>query len=196
MTASTVCWDLVRPPLKGGGMATRVPRVLYGAGTPAGTIEPWSTAEKGSIFITTDQTNAGVYVKVANNAAVADWANVGGVKTLTSKEFNVDNGAATADHDVLYFPKASTILTATLLYTEATDASGAADANIRIGVTATGVEVVAITALAAGKAIGGTQALAISSGAVGAAGFVDIFHTGIASVEAGKYKAILTYLEA
>jgi hypothetical protein len=176
-------------------MAPRAPRILYGIGTPLGTIEPLKSAEKGSIFISTDQTNAAVWVKIAANSATADWALGSGIKTWLSKEFNIDNGAATADDDILYCPRAITIITATCFYTEATDSTGAADANVKIGTTAAGTEIVGATALSAAKAIGGTQTLTIVSGDVAAAGFANIRHTGIAATEAGKYKVVLTYLE-
>ncbi|MFA5808753.1 MAG: hypothetical protein WC935_00265 [Thermoleophilia bacterium] len=195
MAASTVCWDLVKPALPAGGMAIRKPRVLYGAGTPAGTIAPWSTEEKGSIFVSTDQTNVAAWIKVAANSAVADWALLSGIQTLATKVYNIDNGAGTADDDVFYFPRAATLLSVVGVYTEATDASGAAEANFKIGSAAAGAEHVGATALVGSKAIGDTQTFALVTGVVAAGGKLFCRHTGIAATEAGQYRVQITYIE-
>jgi len=195
MAANTVAFDLIKPPNAAGSMAPRAPRVLYGIGTPDGTIEPLKSADKGSIFLSTNQTTGSMWVKVANNGATADWAMGGGAKVYMSDEFNVDAGAGTKTHDILYCPTAIEILTAKAYFTEATDASGVAEALIEIGTTAEGGEIVASVAVAVSKAIGDTQTLTIVEGTVPAAGFVDIMCTSIAATEAGKFKVVLTYLE-
>lgn len=195
MTAATVAFDLVKPPSPAGGMSPDRPRIIYGTGTPAGTISPWSGFPKGSIWIATDQTNVAAWLKVQANSAVADWHLLGGIKNYESPIFNIDNGAGTAADDIVYFPRAAEILTATAVYTEATDASGAAEANVKIGTAAAGEEVVAATALTVSKAIGSTQTLTIVDGTIAAGGFANIRHTGLAATEAGQYKVHLTYLE-
>jgi hypothetical protein len=196
MAANAVAFDLVKPASAAGGMSPRAPRILYGTGTPTGTIEPLKSAEKGSIFISTDQTVGSIWVKVANTGATADWAAGGGSKVYTSPEFNVDAGAGTKVHDIFYCPNAIEILTASLFFTEATDASGAAEATIQLGSTAEGVDLVAAVSIAVSKAIGGTQTLTVAEGTVAAAGFVDIMLTAIAATEAGKFRVVLTYLES
>ena len=195
MTANAVAFDLVKPASGAGGMSPRAPRILYGTGTPTGTIEPLKSAEKGSIFISTDQTTGCLWVKVANNGATADWAVGGGAKVYMSDEFNVDSGAGTKVHDILYCPTAIEVLSAKAYFTEATEASGAADSLIEIGTTAEGGEIVASVACAANKAIGDTQTLTIVEGTVAAGSFIDIMATGVATTEAGKFKIVLTYLE-
>lgn len=197
MTVSALCYDLVRPALPSGSMMTRAPRILYGAGTPAGTIEPWKSAEKGSIFLSTDQTAGAtaMWVKCAANDAVADWASSGQVRTLTTRPFNLDAGNGTVEDDVFYFVNGATLLTASLIYTEATDASGAADANIKIGSAAAGAQHVAAVAIGASKAIGDVTALTLVTGVVAAGGTVYVRNTGITATEAGAYKVQLTYVE-
>ena len=51
------------------------PLVLYGAGTPAGTLSPFKNAAKGSLYFQTDAAtdDMAVWVKVATASAVADW---------------------------------------------------------------------------------------------------------------------------
>ena len=110
-----------------------------------------------------------------------------------TKTFNIDNGNGTVDHDFLYSENGLTILTAVIFFTEATDASGAADSHVKIGTTDAGTEVVASTALSAGKAVGGTQTVTLVERAVAAGGFLDVCHTGIATTEAGQYKVCITY---
>ena len=197
MTASTVCYDLVRPALPSGSMMTQAPRILYGAGTPAGTIDPWKSAAKGSIFLSTDQTAGAtaMWVKCAANSAVADWASSGQVRTLTTKVFNVDSGAGAVEDDVFYFVNGATLLSATLIYTEATDASGAAEGNFKIGSAAAGAQHVAATALAGGAAIGDKATLVVVLGTIAAGAKIYCRATGIATTEAGAYKVQLTYVE-
>lgn len=111
---------------------------------------------------------------------------------IVSKEFNIDNGSGTTDDDLVLVPdKDIEIEHARIYYTEATDTSGVASANVKIGTTAGGVDIVAATALAVSKAIGSTTAMVIASGYVAAGELVFIRHTGIATTEAGKYRVQL-----
>jgi len=113
---------------------------------------------------------------------------------LTSKEFNIDNGAGTTDDDYLLVPdKDIWIEDARVYYTEATDTTGAGSANVKIGTTSGGAEVVTATALVAAKAIGSTTALALNINRIPANSILCVRHTGIAATEVGKYKVQIRY---
>lgn len=85
MAVSTVAHHLIRPKQHMGstGVSTNgavmgsqpPPSILYGTGTPAGTLSPWKDGAKGSLYIQTDATadDMAVWVKMASNNAVADW---------------------------------------------------------------------------------------------------------------------------
>jgi hypothetical protein len=164
-------------------MMTRAPRILYGAGTPAGTIEPWKSAEKGSIFLSTDQTAGAtaMWVKCAANDAVADWASSGQVRTLWTKTYNMDNGAGTVNDDVFYFVNGATLLSANMVFSEATEASGGADASFKIGSAAAGAQHVASLTIPVSKAIGDVVGLTLVTGTIAAGGKLFCRHTGSAT---------------
>lgn len=180
----------------GSGLEGPAPRIYWGRGSPDGGLKKLADASKGSIFLSTDQSDStAVWVKVATAGATADWAILSGIQTMTSREFDIDNGAGTLAKDNFYFSRAATLLSATLVYTEATDASGAAEANIKLGSVDTGTQYVGATPLQASKAIGATQTLSLASAAVAAGGTVFLTHTGIAATEAGKYYVQVKYIE-
>lgn len=106
-----------------------------------------------------------------------------------SKTFNIDNGAGATDDDVIFsnLPYDMEIVSAKLVYVEATDTAGAASANIKVGTTAGGTEIVASTALEVSKAVGGTTALTLVISRVAAGGTLFARHTGVATTEVGQY---------
>ena len=85
MAVNTAAFHLLRPKQHMGGtgssstnahaLAGNPPIVLYGTGTPAGTLAPFKNGAKGSLYIQTDATadDMAVWVKMATNNAVADW---------------------------------------------------------------------------------------------------------------------------
>ena len=183
----------VLSPIEGGG-TQRVPMILYGQGTPAGTIAPWKDLPKGSIWVSTNQSTYALYVKLADNSAVADWViRKGATRVRYSDEINVDNGAGTKSYETLYWPVAVTVSAFDLVYTEATDASGAAEAAVRIGTAADGEQYVASVALAGSQALGTVVSLTPVTGTVAAASSMVISHTGIAATEVGAYRIRITY---
>jgi hypothetical protein len=112
-----------------------------------------------------------------------------------SKEFNIDNGAATTDDDVLAnLPFEADIVDVRAVYTVATDSSGAASANFKLGVAAGGDTLVAATALAVDKAIGATTAATIVLSRLPASTTLWVRHTGVAATEAGNYRVQVTLL--
>lgn len=121
----------------------------------------------------------------------------GNQKYLVTKSavFNIDNGAGTTVDDVILagLDFNIEILSAKLVYTEATDTAGAASANVKLGTTAGGVEVVAQTALSAAKAVGSTQTLTLVATRINSGTSLFVRHTGIAATEAGQYYALIQY---
>jgi len=107
---------------------------------------------------------------------------------LRSKTFNIDNGSGTTDDDVLgYFDQPVRIVSARLVYVEATDTSGAASATLSLGTTAGGVDLVAATACEVLKAVGSVTELTIAKDYVPANTAIFARHTGIAATEGGQY---------
>lgn len=111
-----------------------------------------------------------------------------------SQEFNIDNGNGTTIDDVMYCPHDIEVVAIRPLYTEATDTSGVASANYKVGTAAAGAEIVAATALEISKAVGaaGAKATLVAS-TVAAGSSLFIRHTGIAATEGGKYKVLVEY---
>jgi len=109
---------------------------------------------------------------------------------LRSKTFNIDNGAGTTDDDIMAVPTDGvTLVAARVVYVEATDAEGAAGANVKLGTTVGGAELVAATNLEVSKAVGTYTDLTFvtGAGAISANGMIAVRHTGIAAAEGGQY---------
>lgn len=185
--------------LTSGTSENPIPLIMYGNGTPAGTLAPWTTAAKGSIWLSRDQTaNTAphAFIKVQANDANADWVpfdEIGGLKRYETMVFDMD--AAANEYDYWYCPRAITIRNAYLVYVEATDASAAAEAAISAGTAADGTQVIGATAIAVSKAVGDVTALTIVSGVIAAAGKVVTKNLKTAGTEAGKYKVVYLYSE-
>lgn len=113
---------------------------------------------------------------------------------VTTQTFNIDNGAGTTvDECVLNLPYAIEIMDARIVYQEATDTSGVASANAKIGTTAGGAEIVAATAYAVSKAVGATTAMTLVLSRIPANTGVFVRHTGIAATEGGQAKVQIAY---
>lgn len=109
------------------------------------------------------------------------------VNTFRTKTFNIDNGAGTTDDDVWYLPYKTVILAAYKVYTEATDTTGAASANVRAGVAAAGATVIASTALDVATAVGAGVACSVLINEFAAGTTIFTRHTGVATTEVGQY---------
>lgn len=108
---------------------------------------------------------------------------------VRSDTFNFDNGAgATIDDVVLLLDKPIEIVSARVVYEEATDTSGAASANVKIGTAAGGDQIVAATAYGTSKAVGSYTTLTVKDSGkfVPANTAVFVRHTGIAATEGGQ----------
>ena len=107
---------------------------------------------------------------------------------LRSQSFNIDNGSGTTIDEILAsLPFAVKILDARVIYDEATDTSGVASANVKIGTAAGGAQIVAATALEVLKSVGDTLGLTLVEDEFAAGTEFFVRHTGIAATEAGKY---------
>jgi len=107
---------------------------------------------------------------------------------MRSKTYNIDNGSGTTDDDQLgNLPFDCYLVDVRAVYTEATDTTGAASANFKLGVTAGGATLVAATALEAAKAIGGTTTATIAAAVLPANTTLWARHTGVATTEVGQY---------
>jgi len=111
-----------------------------------------------------------------------------------SADINIDNGSGTTlDEVILVTDRALTIEKAYIYYTEATDTTGAASANAKIGTAVGGAQIVAATALEVSQAVGDTTSMTLVNPSVAAGGMIAVRHTGIAATEAGKYRVVVLY---
>jgi poly(3-hydroxyalkanoate) synthetase len=115
-------------------------------------------------------------------------------RTLTP--YNIDNGAGTTIDEVLTsgFPFDSYLVDVRASYTEATDTTGAASANFKLGITAGGATLVAATALEAAKAIGSYTLGTPLAVLIPANTPVFVRHTGVATTEVGQYHVEALFL--
>jgi hypothetical protein len=112
----------------------------------------------------------------------------------TREVFNIDNGSGSTEDQIILVPSVPiTIVAARVVYIEATDTEGAADATVQIGTAIAGEQIVAAAALEVAKAIGDVTDLTIVDGAVAADELVAVRHTGIAATEAGQYVVQIEY---
>jgi hypothetical protein len=110
------------------------------------------------------------------------------IALITPAAFNIDNGAGTtADVQLGNFPFDSWIFSCRAIYSEATDTTGAASANFKLGVSAGDASLVAATALEAAKAIGGTTVAVPLAVILPANTTLWVRHTGVATTEVGQY---------
>src|SRR6185369_12950743 len=98
-----------------------------------------------------------------NRTTYTAHGNQRGFQVITPAAFNIDNGAGTtADVQLCNFPFDCYIQSVRAIYSEATDTTGAASANFKLGVAAGGSTLVGATALEAAKAIGDYTAATIT----------------------------------
>ena len=110
------------------------------------------------------------------------------IHLATPAAYNVDNGAGTTvDYQLGNFPFDCYLMDVRAIYSEATDTTGAASANFKLGVAAGGATLVAATALEASKAIGATTTATIAVDYLPANTTLWVRHTGVASTEVGQY---------
>ncbi len=129
--------------------------------------------------LTTAALSAGASVQTNQIAAH------GRVKTRRSRDFDLDNGAATTIDDCVMVPhRAVTVIAARLVYTVVTSGVCAAG-NVKVGTSVAGAQIVAATAYENAKTVGTKTALTIVSGAVPANTPIIVRHTGVAAAVDG-----------
>jgi hypothetical protein len=200
MTASVKAWDLLKPK-QTSMMPESPPTLLFGQGTPNGDLEPFKSAQKGTLYFQSNETDdkSHVYMKVDEAGDDDDWEkltinNTARQFATTREIFNIDNGGGTTADQIILVPVVPiTIVAARVVYTEATGASGAASATVQLGTTIGGVDIVAATALEVSKDIGAVTELTIANGAVAADELVAVRHTGVAATVAGEYFVQIEY---
>lgn len=125
---------------------------------------------------------------MANKYGYIARGNQRDILVITPAAFNIDNGAGTtADYQLCNLPFDARIVDVRAIYSEATDTSGAASANFKLGVTAGGDTIVAATALEVSKAIGDVTTAVIASDLLPANTTLHVRHTGVAATENGQY---------
>lgn len=113
--------------------------------------------------------------------------------TVKSKIFNIDNGAgATIDETILRLPYKIKLKAARIVYDTETTGT-VAGANVSIGTTVGGVDVVAATAYGNTKAVGTTTAMTLVLSVIPANTPLIVRHTGIATTAAGEAHIELDY---
>lgn len=109
--------------------------------------------------------------------------------------FNLDNGAAATQDDVILKAVAAiVIIAARIVYVDAATGTVAA-ATVKLGTTLGGGEIVAAAAYENAKAVGTQTDLVIVSGVVPAGGAVFCRHTGVAAGPAGQAVVEIEYVE-
>ncbi len=115
-------------------------------------------------------------------------------QVVRTQTFNLDNGSgATIDEAVLNLPYAIRLVAVKAIYQEATDSSGAASANFKVGITAGGATIVAATAYAVSKAVGATTDGTILIPVIAKNTTLFVRHTGVASTEGGSALIEIVY---
>lgn len=226
MTVATAAYFLQVPPDFGLGTAGAIdapqalapegpPSVLWGQGTPNGDLPPFTSVNKGSLYLSVNQADdsgAAVWVKVDEGSDDADWqevmidgqalidlADLSPASQILAKENVavwgplVDISAADSEAVVFHAVASIEISEIGLLWEEATDASGSDTGDVTIGTTAGGAEIVAATAYAVSQASGAYQALTIAEGTLAAGDSVFVSHDQIA--EAGTYRVVAKFYE-
>lgn len=180
--------------ITGGKIIEGALGIYHNAGAPtdgsSGTFA--GIAPVGAILI--DTSNGALYRNIGTQASPI-WAGVER-QTALSKEFNIDNGAATTDDDLfVHVPEGGRPISARLVFTEASDSS-MSGATIQLGTTQGAQNIVAAVAISESKAVGAVQELTLASGVddLGDDGNIWARHTGIAATQVGKYKVAVDYV--
>jgi hypothetical protein len=162
-----------------GGMFPEAgPTWIWGQGTPAA-IDPFTVVQKGSLYseVNADDDDPSLWMKVDEGGDAADWVRWSntGVVEVRSALYTID--AADSEQVIFHAVSACQILSAGILYNEATETSGAASGDITVGTAAAGDELVTATAYEVSKATGYYKALTVKlSGLLAAGASVFVSH--------------------
>src|SRR3990167_4712841 len=147
------------------------PSILWGQGTPDGDRAPFPLVNKGALSLAVDQTDdtTPLWVKLDEGNDNADWveafldnAALGG-DPIVVRSALFDISAADSEPGIFFHTLGLTlnIRSASLVWNEATGASGAAEGDITIGTATGGAEIVAATAYPVSTASGAVTALTL-----------------------------------
>jgi hypothetical protein len=115
------------------------------------------------------------------------------VNLIKSQIFNIDNGAGTTiDECVMLTSRPIKILRARIVY-DAETTGTVAGANMKVGTTVGGADIVAATAYTNGKTVGTTTAMTLLINTVPANTMLTVRHTGIAVTVLGAAHLELEY---
>lgn len=121
------------------------------------------------------------------------WLALNELHTITSVQFNLDNGAGTTiDAELIRSPRPIAIAACRVVYDDATTGTVAAG-SVQIGTTVGGTDIVAATNYENSKAVGTTTALVLAAGKIAANTPVLIRHTGVATTQAGMSRVECDY---
>ena len=210
MTANAVAFFLREPESISGAGATwphgeaglypeEPPVILWGQGTPDGDRQPFLGANKGSLYISTNQTDDTLVLwqKIDEGGDDADWVQVvdtGGTNVQVDQWGSLIDISVSAVEQVVFHAVAEILITEIgLVWNEATGASVGGPGTIDIGVTSGGEEIVAEVAYDVSQASGDYQGLTIADGQVTAGQSVFVAHSTQAASANGTCFVVAKY---
>lgn len=155
----------------GMNLPEEAPSILWGQGTPDGDRAPFTLVNKGSLYLAVDQTDdtTPLWVKVDEGSDNADWVeafldtNAFGGYPLLVRSALFDISASDSEQVIFSNTLGLTlnIRSASLVWNEATTASGAAEGDITIGTASGGGQIVAAFTYPVSTASGAVSALTL-----------------------------------
>ncbi len=179
------------------GGTVGLPLVMYDAGKYRDAIGGlhWAqivgftlSATEGWVDLRPGSTDALLAGQLLSGASLAPLATVLGSqiaaharqRTMRSRNFDIDIGAAATLDDCIMIPASALTLTAArFVYTEATAAAGVTAGSIQVGSTVAGAELCAAVNFTQPKAVGTTEAVAITSAVAAANTMITARLTGV-----------------
>jgi len=181
MAVNTVAYFLQNPPaIDGLALGSQVgdqsamqpepqPAILWGQGTPDGDRAPFTSVNKGSLYMSTNQTDDlhVLYQKVDEGSADTDWILVSNGTQVAQWGGLFDISASDSEQVVFHAVAEILITEIGLVWNEATN-STVMTGDIAIGVASAGQQIVATVVFPISKASGSYTALTIVDGQVSA----------------------------
>jgi hypothetical protein len=187
------------------------PSILWGQGTPNGDLAPFNLVNKGSLYLSVDQTDdaACVYEKVSEDGDNNDWVvlmlagDTGGNVLIEALEVNakshivvlptlVDISEAASEFIAFHAVAEVEITEIGLLWEEGSqDDTGVHEGDVTIGTATGGGQVVAATTYTDNTSPGDYQALSLAEGTMAAGTSMFVSHDQ--STGTGTYRVIFKY---
>ena len=167
---------------------------LWGQGTP-GAFPPFTTVNKGSTYRevnAADDVAANFWVKVDEGGDAADWVEMGNTGLVYAQSELFDISAGDSEQMPFHAIGACEVLTAGILWVEATGTTGAAEGDLTIGTASGGAQIVTAAngVYTVSSAAGSYDALTISEGTLAAGDTVFASHDQ-ATGAAGTYRLMM-----